>query len=249
MIAKRHLSAAPIKEALIDIKVALPEKVNTERLKSGYSQVSDRYPTIDTLHKGELRIQLDGSPHGDMTVDTANSTTFAGYRCISADDLNTVQFRVDGFTFSRLESYDSWDELKREAVRLWKIYSNSVSPSLVARIATRYINQLKLPRNSNINEYLAAPPVIPDGLDLELSRFLTQIAIKMPSIGAQGIVTQGWNGRNDNNMTVLLDIDVYIEKQFDPQNGEIWKSFDRLRELKNDIFFHSITEKTAKLYQ
>ncbi len=54
MIAKRHLSVAPIKEALIDIKVALPEKVNTERLKSGYSQVSDRYPTSDTLDKGGL---------------------------------------------------------------------------------------------------------------------------------------------------------------------------------------------------
>ncbi len=150
MIAKRHLSAAPIKEALIDIKVALPEKVNTERLESGYSQVSDRYPTIDTLHKGELRIQLDGSPHGDMTVDTANSTTFAGYRYISADRQNSVQFRVDGFTFSRLDSKDSWYALKREAVKPREIYSYSVSPIPIARIATRYINRLKLPRNSNI---------------------------------------------------------------------------------------------------
>ena len=115
-----------------------------------------------------------------MTVDTANSTTVAGYRIISADGLNTIQYRVDGFTFSRLDSKGSWYALKREAVKPREIYSNSVSPIPIARIATRYINRLKLPRNSNIKEYLVAPPVIPDGLDLESNSFLARITAEMP---------------------------------------------------------------------
>lgn len=246
MITKRNLSTAPIKEALIDIHVALPEKVGIERLNSGYLQISDRYPTSKTLHRGEFRIDVEGSSREHMAVASSNNI---GYRYISDDRQNIVQFRIDGFTFSQLEYYSSWEDLKQEAVRLWEVYSNSVSPSLIPRIATRYINLLKLPQDSDIEEYLAAPPKIPDGVDQNLSGFLTRIRIERPSIGAKGIVTQGWDDKNYKDMTVLLDIEVYIEKEFDPRKGEFWNCFDQLREFKNDIFFNSITEKTVRKYE
>ena len=54
MIAKRHLPHAPIKEAMIDIQVALPEKVNTEALNSRYAQIADQYPKHETLQRGEF---------------------------------------------------------------------------------------------------------------------------------------------------------------------------------------------------
>ena len=46
---------------------------------------------------------------------------------------------------------------------------------------------------------------------------------------------------------MVLDIDVFKEKAFDGQ--EAWDVLDRLRDFKNQIFFDSITEKTAKLYR
>jgi hypothetical protein len=48
MIEKRHLPHAPIKEALIDIQVALAEKVTAEVLNSRYSQIADQYKSSNS---------------------------------------------------------------------------------------------------------------------------------------------------------------------------------------------------------
>ena len=48
---------------------------------------------------------------------------------------------------------------------------------------------------------------------------------------------------------IVLDIDVYIARQFEPQAQEFWHSLDQLREFKNTVFFESITEKSMELFQ
>lgn len=245
MIAKRHLPNAPIKEALIDIQVALPEKVNVEALNSGYAQIADQYPTHEMLQRGEFGLHRDEGHPPKVTI----GHTVVGYRYISGDGRRVVQFRIDGFTFSRLEPYDTWEDMKEEAVRLWNIYADSVSPNPITRIATRYVNLLKLPLNTELKEYLTAPPTIPEGLNQELSSFLTRIEIREPSIEAHGILTQALEGVRENHAPIVLDIDVFIARQFDPETGEFWHCLDQLRDFKNTVFFESITEKAAELFQ
>lgn len=245
MIAKRHLPHAPIKEAMIDIQVALPEKVNTEALNSRYAQIADQYPKHETLQRGEFGLH---SNEGEPTRLTIGHTV-VGYRYTSENAQRVVQFRMDGFTFSRLEPYDTWEEMKEEAVRLWDIYAESVSPNPITRIATRYVNLLKLPLNTELKEYLTAPPTIPEGLSQELSSFFTRIEIREPSIGAHGILTQALEGVREDHAPMVLDIDVYIARQFDPSEKEFWDCLDQLRDFKNTVFFESITEEAVGLFQ
>jgi uncharacterized protein (TIGR04255 family) len=245
MIEKRHLPRAPIKEALIEIQVALPEKVKTEALNSKYAQIADQYPKHETLQRGEFGLHSDEGHPTKVTI----GHTVVGYRYTSDDGRRVVQFRMDGFTFSRLEPYDTWEDMKEEAVRLWKIYSDSVSPDPITRVATRYVNLLKLPLNTELKEYLTAPPTIPEGLNQELSSFLTRIEIREPAIGAHGILTQALEGVREDHAPVVLDIDVFMARQFDPQDEEFWHCLDQLRDFKNTVFFESITEKAAGLFQ
>ena len=245
MIEKRHLPNAPIKEALIDIQVALPEKVKIEALNSKYAQIAGQYPKQEILQRGEFGLHSDESHQSKVTIDH----TVVGYRYTSGDGRRVVQFRVDGFTFSRLEPYGTWEDMKGEAVGLWKIYADSVSPNPVTRIATRYINLLKLPPNTELKEYLTAPPTIPEGLNQELSSFLTRVEIHEPSIGAHGILTQALEGALEDHAPVVLDIDVFIARPFDTQDEEFWFYLDQLRDFKNTVFFESITEKAAELFQ
>ena len=245
MIATRHLPNAPIKEALIDIQVALPEKVETEKLHSGYGQISDLYPSHQIMQQGELGVHHDEGHPPRVTFDQ----TVVGYRYTSTDGRRVAQFRTDGFTFSRLEPYVTWEDMKADAVTLWKIYSKSVTPNTITRVATRYTNLLKLPLNTELDEYLVAPPVVPNGLDQKLTSFLTRIEIHMQSIGAHGILTQHLEGPREDHAPVVLDIDVFVAEQFDPHRGDFWECLDQLRMFKNTVFFESITEKTAEIYQ
>ncbi len=139
MIEKRHLPHAPIKEALIDIQVAFPEKVTVEALNSKYAQIADQYSKHETLQRGEFGLHNeDGRPTTTVTI----GHTVAGYRYSSEDGHRVVQFRVDGFTFSRLEPYNTWEEMKEEAARLWEVYVDAVSPDPITRVGTRYIKSV-----------------------------------------------------------------------------------------------------------
>ena len=175
--------------------------------------------------------------------------SIAGYRYSSEDKLNIAQFRMDGFTFSRLEPYNNWDEMKAEAARLWKIYADAVSPDPITRVGVRYVNVLKLPLGTELAEYLTAPPVIPDGLDQELGSFLTRLGIHAPAFEAHGFLTQAYEVAHDNYAPIVLDIDVFTVKHFDPGKDEFWRYLDLLRDLKNNVFFESITEKSLELFQ
>lgn len=245
MIAKRHLPNAPIKEAMIDIQVALPERAKIEALNSNYARIAGQYPKHETLQRGEFGLH---SNEGEPTRLTIGHSV-VGYRFTSGDGRCVAQFRTDGFTFSRLEPYDTWEEMKGEAARLWKIYAESVSPNPITRVATRYVNLLKLPLNIELKEYLTAPPTVPEGLNQELSSFLTRIEIREPSTGAHGILTQALEGVREDHAPMVLDIDVFIARQFDPQDGEFWHCLDQLRDFKNTVFFESITEKTVEHFQ
>lgn len=245
MIEKRHLPHAPIKEALIDIQVALPEKVTMEALNSRYAQIADQYPKHETLQRGEFGLHSDEGQPTKVTI----GQSMVGYRYTSEDRCRVVQFRMDGFTFSRLEPYDTWDEMKEEAVRLWEIYAASVSPDPITRVATRFINVLQLPLNAELKEYLTAPPIIPEGLNQELSSFLTRVEIRDPTTGSRGILTQALEGVHGKYAPIVLDIDVFIARQFEPQEQEFWRCLDQLRDFKNTVFFESITEKTTELFQ
>ena len=245
MTEKRPLPHAPIKEAMIDIQVALPERVSMEVLNSKYEQIADQYPKHETLQRGEFGLHSDEGQPTKVTI----GQSVVGYRYTSEDGRRVAQFRTDVFTFSHLEPYDTWEEMKEEAVRLWEIYAAAVSPDPITRMGTRYINVLKLPFNTELKEYLTAPPTIPEGLNQELSSFLTRVEIRDPTIGAHGILTQALEGVHENYAPIVLDIDVFITRQFDPQGQEFWNSLDQLRDFKNTVFFESITEKSMELFQ
>jgi uncharacterized protein (TIGR04255 family) len=245
MIEKRHLPHAPIKEALIDIQVAFPEKITVEALNSKYARIADQYPKHETLQRGEFGLHNeDGQP---TTVTIGH--TIAGYRYSSEDGLRVAQFRVDGFTFSQLEPYNTWEEMKEEAVKLWEVYVDAVSPDPITRVGTRYINILKLPLNTELKEYLEAPPTIPAGLNQELGSFLTRVDIHDPTIEARGFLTQALEGVHDDYAPIVLDIDVFVTKEFDPKGDEFWQYLEQLRDFKNTVFFESITDKAAELFQ
>jgi uncharacterized protein (TIGR04255 family) len=242
---KMHLTNAPIKEALIDIQVALTEKVTAEMLNSGYSQIAAQYPKHETLQRGEFGFHRNEGQQTKLTI----GQSVAGYRYTSKDNHHVVQFRMDGFTFSRLEPYNTWEDIKTEAARLWELYASIVSPNLITRIATRYVNLLKLPANTELKHYLVAPPIVPEGLNQELSSFLTRIEIRDQSINAHGILTQAFEGVQNDYVSIVLDIDVFMTRQFDPQEKEFWRCLDQLRDFKNTVFCKSITKDAMELFQ
>ena len=239
------LPNAPITEALIDIRIRIKEDFNTERLLSLYDAISAKYPQKKTLHKWESKFEFKkGEPPLSTGIETVD-----GYVFTSADQKQIFQARLDGFTFSRLKPYETWEHLRDEAHRLWLKYKE-ITSSEITRVALRYINKMEIPlSNRDFSEYLTASPIVPAGLPQGVSSFLTRVVIHELSIDAAAIITQALEQVvNPNFIPIILDIDVFKQKSEGISEKDAWDTLEKLRHFKNEIFDKSITQKAKELF-
>jgi uncharacterized protein (TIGR04255 family) len=242
------LRNAPITEALIDIRIGIKEGFDVNRFLSLHEAIANQYPGKKTRHKWEGRFELK---RGEALV-SAGTEAVDGYIFTSTDEKQLFQARIDGFTFNRLRPYEKWDSFRDEAFRLWRLYRDLTSPEII-RVALRYINKFDIPLFPHplrdFNEYLTAAPIVPEDLPQGVSSFLTRVVIHDPSIDAAAIITQALEQVIDPKfLPIILDIDAFRQKEVLSEE-EAWLTLEKLRHLKNRIFFASITEKAKELFQ
>src|SRR5688572_30005702 len=103
----------PITEALIDIRTELEADVGLAQLALAHERIKANYP------KKKVRQRVQGSViftgiEGNEPRTESKVLDPDGFICWSQDDAQAVQFRLDGFTFSRLRPYRDWDSMQSE---------------------------------------------------------------------------------------------------------------------------------------
>src|SRR5881394_2911009 len=131
-----HLPHAPIVEAVIDIRARAEGHWEEAAVKSQVGAMVQAYAYLDSqrLYQHELKIEA-----GKSSEQALRDLGWKGVRFKSTDGLHICQFNRDGFVFSRLPPYESWEQLYGEALRLWKIYSEIARPTQVQRLGVRFI--------------------------------------------------------------------------------------------------------------
>ena len=248
MAEYRHLDNAPITEAIIDLRARLLSGFQVKEFSSLRETLHDRYSDVKETR---LITGAFGIRAGKPVVQPPEDKGVDGYLFKSADNTKVAQFKKEGFTFSRLKPYTHWEDVLAEAKNLWKFYVAKASPELVTRIAVRYINHLKIPLPINdFSEYLTVPPRVPDNVPQNVGSFLSRVVVRDLQLDIAANITQALEkGVDPNYATIILDIDVYKRGEFDVDGDDIWPIFMQLRDLKNRIFFGSITEKTVRLFK
>ena len=238
----RHLSRAPITEAVIDIRLTLPKEARTLAYLAGLDkEFGGLYTDRKDIKEFQYKVQFD---HPELDEKTS---TQLGFRYTNTDNTQVIQATINGFTFSRLHPYEDWERLKQEAKRTWAIYSDHVRPETITRVAVRYINRLVLPGSIvDLDQYLRYVAKVPKVLPQVLGGYFSRIVVPDQQGQRTAIITQ-LSPPNPAEVASILDIDVFIERLFSDDN-EVWGTIDQLREFKNRIFFDCITEKTAKLF-
>ena len=232
------LKNAPIIEALIDIRVKLDSSFEVEKILSIYDKIKTKYPEKQKQQISQVIFGIDEKNQEKSPIKKIN-----GFRFISEDKKQILQARLDGFTFSRLKPYKSWDELKKEAKRLWDFYKEIVKPLAITRVAVRYINNLNIPMPlGDFGDYLTAPPTVPDKLPQGVSSFLTRVVIREPDNKADAIITQALEQVVTDTAPIILDIDVFKSNPDSMDEKDTWAILEKLRVFKNKIFFESITK-------
>lgn len=247
---RTYLPHAPVTEAVIDVRVVARKGLIPASLEPLIDRLAPDYVKKGPIFELHASFAVDSK--GERSSDVGSQEI--GVRMHSADDRYVAQFQLAGFSLSRLEPYETWDKLFSEAQRLWAIYVDTVGPDKVVRVATRFINNLRLPMQpgEDFGGYLTKPPQVPEGLPQGLSSFLQRVFLHDPKADIRATLTQALQslpvGDLPEYIPVILDIDVYRQTGFETNSRELWDCLERLRAFKNLAFYESLTEKAVEQY-
>lgn len=236
----KHLPKAPIAEAIIDIRVKPNPTFDPDILLSLRETISDSYPHFV---KGILVEFANGE-----TIPEVRDHGFQAIKAESEDRLQVVQFRKDGFTFSRLRPYSTWDDLYQEASRLWEKYLADTKPEAISRLTVRYINHIAVEPGEDLDDYLTAGPQMPSNLPQSFGNFLINILVEDSTTDSLVNVTQTAETDVEDKFRVIVDVEAYKRVELDPETSSVGEILSQLREVKNRFFFSLVTEKTIARY-
>ena len=245
MSGGRRYPNAPITEAIIDLRVGLPEPFDSTRLKRAHDGQESAYPRTEQLAFATGRIQV-----GREVGATASSRP-CGYRFWSEDGRSVYQARTDGFTLSRLAPYDHWEPFRDEARCLWEIYRRVVEPSKIERIAVRYVNRIDIPLPlRDFGDYLRTFPELSPDMPQALSRYLMRLEIPLGDTRSTCFLTQAVvPPASQDVVSIALDIDVFRTSDIPEHDDAIWEIMETLRQNKNSLFEACITDAARELFE
>ena len=237
-------SNAPIREAVLDIRVSGLDSKNFDDFQQLWAPIENTYPNIRRINRLEGTFNID-----ENGVDKSKDEITSNFRGVvfSTERQNKqVQFRIDGFTHNFLAPYSNWDEFKSEAKKLWNIYINKFPEANIERMALRYINRIVIPRPfDHIEEFVINVPPIPKVLPQVYKTFFSQIEIPCDDNDCVTLINTTIETPTSKEVPIILDIDVFktINENFN------FDDFDYIRNVKNSIFESCITDKTRELFK
>lgn len=246
MVDYPHLTRPPITEAVIDFRCARSDASSIENLRHAQEALGSNYYLKAPIFQAQLMIGVS-----DQAPTTSTSTEI-GIRLHSLDEKYVIQWTLDGCALSRLEPYESWEALNAEARRIWPFYRDAIKPTHISRAAVRYINNLKLPMShgEKFDDYMTAAPQVAEGLPQAVGSFLQRVVVRDSQTSALAAITHAYDSHNidDDVVPVILDIDVFLEREFAVSEATLWQHLENLRAFKNMIFFRNITQKALSGY-
>lgn len=247
MAKPRHLSNAPIREAILDVRIKARAGFEIGSLGSLKETVEKDYPVAETQVIRRTRVDVD---HGIPKEVQVSSLLPKAHWFRSTDGLQVFQAGIEGFTFNRLKPYTKWESFFKEGRRLWELYARAADPESIRRVGLRFINEIDLPEPiEDLSQYVTVNAPIAPSISAPMANFLSRTTLVYERLDAGCLVTMALHPDiKGNAWKFILDIDAFKEKIMASDGMEVWETIEKLRTIKNGVFFETITERLARRF-
>lgn len=248
MVESRSYPNAPIVEAILEIRCSSTSATKTDALWAMLSRESPRYPLSEHLEEFKSEVRGPIAPGARASVTATAERMMTGVAGISECRQRVFQARDSGFTFAHMRPYPGWTVFRDEAKRLWEVYRSVRTPTRVTRIAIRTINRIQLAGPpADPSRYLRTLPVVAPEAGSGVHGFFMQVAVDQPDMGAVALITEAIDrSAESGQVAVILDIDLFRERDLPSSEQELWALLERLRLTKDAIFEACITDEARK---
>jgi uncharacterized protein (TIGR04255 family) len=240
-----HLDKAPITEAIIEVRARAEAPWTETEIRPELLRQLPDYPHESSERNLSPPQAFTTSEGGVLAATPKIDLSWKGLRFRSHDQKQIASFFRDLFAFSRLAPYNDWQAFSTEGLRLLGLYAKVARPSTVQRLGLRFINRINIPKNGRLEEYLTAPPKEVSGLRLPLMGFFHVDNLIVPGYTYAinfARTLQISSAPLDAKPALILDLDVYTLQSFAMDVDAIREHLEKMRWLKNKVFFANITK-------
>jgi uncharacterized protein (TIGR04255 family) len=250
MAKPRKLSRPPIQEAVIQFRFS-EARVGREELEPLRAFYSEKGWVSEEVHEFEATI----GPHSGTSETfpmVESNTVFQGFVLKEAGGRRLVQIWTDRVTASAVQAYDSWEALEQLVKEVFELYVSHICPDRVTQISTRFINRIPgIASCTSFESILERPPLAVDGVPgARVADFLRRHVLDGIAGDFMATLTIGTvpheAGEEQVGRPLVIDTDVVKSGQFEPIFDLLKTELTGLREIKNALFFGSITDATVE---
>jgi len=228
-----HYPNAPIIEAIVDIRARAAKSTDEATFTTFAEALQDSYAQAVPLYAHQLTFDTS---HPEQMEATGERT---GIRLIRNDGKCQVVANKEGFAFSLLAPYTRWSEFIEAALPVWTNYLTHLKPETFSRVALRYVNLFRFTDSSvSLPRYFTVYPQV-EAIDSMFSQHQLRVRMKLDETTA-AIVTQAHLPASDE-VHILLDLDVFKERDLPADAAGIWECLNPLRDHKNWVFRQCLT--------
>jgi uncharacterized protein (TIGR04255 family) len=201
--------------------------------------------------KGDLN--LPGSiALGVSKIEATSNTQISGFIYFSDDQKTKLELGLDTITFiDEHVLYKGWEGYKKNIMHYLNILSPILLNHTVKRVSIRFINQFEFDEFSDPTDYFNTilSTKLEESSIFPVTNFSFRIQHNIPMENKENvysIVNQNLEVV-PNKYLYFFDIDVLEKVNLIFDENVILSKVEKLREIKNKLFFSNLTEKTIKL--
>ena len=231
----------PVTEAVIEVKVS--HEMATEDMKKVARQLHKFYPHQQILNDYDITIT-----HRPIVANSPRER----YQLASDDQLDQAIISQNALTLVRLAPYRGWDTLHEQFINAWKSWKKVAKTQPVFRVGVRYINRIDIPLKDenkiDLEDYLTFYPKVPELSNSPMFEYLIQVTQPIDNLWTATITSTLLPSPLINNISLLLDIDVFRTENIPLNDEDLWAMIAEARIIKNTVFQSCITHKAMELF-
>ena len=199
----------------------------------------------------QIGIDLGGTsiPLGVSKITGTSDAKIGSYLYCTVDQKIKLEISEGTITYIDERPYQGWDKFKESTLKSISSLTDILSNTEVNRTSIRFINRFSFANFDNPQDYFKT--LISSSKDNQLPYPLRQYGFRLlmdvPDTDIYSNVNQNVENDRANSFIYTFDIDVLDKQHLIFDQETLAENMENLRDVKNEIFFGNITQRTLDL--
>lgn len=239
----RTLNNPPVGMALAQIKLNTGDS-SVQKVDVVDKRIKEIFP----IRKEGTQVNIGlGKSNLPLSVPKI-STSIATYIYFSKEQKVKLEVSGDTITYVSEDQYTGWSDFKSKVLVFFEILERVFGQSEIQRTSIRFINRFSFNDFDNPQDYIKTfISSTAESQQYPLRQYGFRLLMDIPDSDTYAIVNHNVEHVLEGKFLYTFDIDVLNSQKLLYSLESIDNSLDDLRNIKNNIFFNTLTEKTLSL--